>query len=134
MPLTGNGKIDRRALATRVALRRNEVRRQPKRDSVEEQIAALWCELLDVETVGIDDNFFELGGHSLLVLPLRDRLQQLFDHEISPVDLFRYPTVATLAHHLGDNDQAASLRSRKGRSQASRQQADAHTAPAKERA
>jgi amino acid adenylation domain-containing protein len=122
MPLTDNGKIDRRALKTAVASSSaSTVRRTPARNATEEQIVALWCEVLGVEAVGVDDNFFELGGHSLLVLPLRDRLEALFGRDISPVDLFRYPTVAMLARHLGDGQSAAPPRKRKGGANSKRQ-------------
>jgi nonribosomal peptide synthetase DhbF len=122
MPLTGNGKIDRRALKAAIApSSASSVRRTPARNATEEQIVALWCEILGVEAVGVDDNFFELGGHSLLVLPLRDRLEALFGRDVSPVDLFRYPTVAMLARHLGDGQSAAPLRKRKGGANSKRQ-------------
>jgi amino acid adenylation domain-containing protein len=125
MPLTGNGKIDRAALVALAPARASVVRRAPARNSAEEQIIELWCEVLGVEHVGADDNFFELGGHSLLVLPLRERLEQVFAREVSPVDLFRYPTVAALARHLGGDDgpSAAPLRQRKGGTRARRKSA-----------
>ena len=57
-----------------------------------------------------------MGGHSLLVLPLSDRLQELFGRQISPVDIFRYPTIAALARHLGgDGGATTARRKRKGR-------------------
>ena len=121
MPLTDNGKVDRRALAAITPA--STKRRAPARDSTEEQIAALWCEVLEIDQVDADDNFFELGGHSLLVLPLRERLEKLFDRQVSPVDLFRYPTVAALARHLGGNGQAKEpARKRKGGARIRRQQ------------
>ena len=121
MPLTDNGKVDRRALAAITPA--STKRRAPARDSAEGQIAALWCEVLEIDQVDADDNFFELGGHSLLVLPLRERLEKLFDRQVSPVDLFRYPTVAALARHLGGNGQAKEpARKRKGGARTRRQQ------------
>ena len=59
------------------------------------------------------------------MLPLRERLEQVFSREVSPVDLFRYPTVAALARHLGGDDgpSAAPLRQRKGGTRARRKSA-----------
>jgi amino acid adenylation domain-containing protein len=125
IPLTNNGKVDRAALAALAPAQASVVRRAPARNSAEEQIIGLWCEVLGVEHVGADDNFFELGGHSLLVLPLHERLEQVFAREISPVDLFRYPTVAALARHLSGDDgsSVAPLRQRKGGTRARRKSA-----------
>ena len=120
MPLTENGKVDRMALPA--PARSGSADRAPARTEAEKQIAALWCDLLEVTEVGADDNFFDLGGHSLLVLPLRDRLQELFGRQASPVDIFRYPTVAALARYFGDDEQASTQRrKRKGGAGAQRQ-------------
>jgi acyl carrier protein len=59
---------------------------------------------LAVEQVGIDDNFFELGGHSLLVIQVQQALQSSLNREIAVIDLFKYPTVRSLAQYL--NQQA----------------------------
>ena len=99
LPLTSNGKVDRKALPPLVGVRGGSPLLSPRND-VERRIAALWCELLQRDAVGIDDNFFEIGGHSLMVLPLRERLLAEFSVPLSPVDLFRYPTVAALAQFL----------------------------------
>jgi len=63
--------------------------------------------LLEVERVGVDDNFFELGGHSLLVIPQRDRLQALYGRPLSPVDIFRLPTVAAQARFMTQDGNAS---------------------------
>ncbi|MCX7177460.1 MAG: AMP-binding protein [Proteobacteria bacterium] len=122
MPLTGNGKVDRAALplpeGSRSELSASFV--DPGNDA-ERHIAGVWRELLDVERVGAEDNFFELGGHSLLVLPLRDRLQALFGRAISPVDIFRLPTVASQARFLTGAETAPASDSDDARRQAQRQ-------------
>lgn len=101
LPLNNNGKVDRAALPLPDNLRNDtSAGFVDARNDAERKIAAIWRELLAVERVGVDDNFFELGGHSLLVIPLRDRLQQLFDRNLSPVEIFRLPTVATQARFL----------------------------------
>jgi acyl carrier protein len=60
----------------------------------------LWQELLGLERVGIHDNFFDLGGHSLLLIEMQSRLQEVFQRDIPIIELFKYPTVSTLARHL----------------------------------
>jgi acyl carrier protein len=56
---------------------------------------------LSVEAVGIHDNFFEMGGHSLLVVNAQSQIRQHLGVDLSMVDLFRYPTLSTLAAHIG---------------------------------
>jgi aryl carrier-like protein len=101
LPLTQNGKIDRRALpAPDAAAAGPAARYVAPRGELERAIAGLWQELLHVERVGIHDNFFDLGGHSLLMVSVRDRLRERLGHDCSLVDLFRHGTVAGLAAFL----------------------------------
>jgi acyl-CoA synthetase (AMP-forming)/AMP-acid ligase II len=75
LPLTANGKVDRRALpspAERVKRREHVAPRTP----VEEKIARIWAEMLGVPRVSVEDDFFALGGHSLLAIPLMYRIQR----------------------------------------------------------
>ena len=67
---------------------------------MERSIAALWQDVLQIGSAGVHDNFFDLGGHSLLVIQVQSRLQELLDRDVSVVDLFRYPTISSLASHL----------------------------------
>jgi acyl carrier protein len=97
LPLTPNGKINRRALPAPDGVRQpDETYVQPRTDT-ERRIAAIWCEVLGVQTVGVEDNFFDLGGHSLLVVKLHGRLRAELGGELTVVDIFRFPTVAALA-------------------------------------
>ncbi len=110
LPLTPNGKLDRRALpAPEQARPDQEGTFVAPRNEVEGKIAAAWQETLGLERVGIDDNFFDLGGHSLLLVRLHSRLQELLGAELSLVDLFRFPTVASLAQFL-DGGSVAEMR------------------------
>ncbi|HEY3869745.1 MAG TPA: amino acid adenylation domain-containing protein [Actinocrinis sp.] len=95
IPLTANGKLDRRALPSEDT---NTVAasREP-RNSYEEKLCALFAELLGLEKVGIDDNFFVLGGHSLLATRLSVRVRSQFDIDIPIRTIIKYPTVAELA-------------------------------------
>ncbi len=101
LPLTRNGKVDRRALpAPDAAATVREAAGAVLQTDAERAIAAAWREVLGVEEVGLDDNFFDLGGHSLLLARLRSRLRENFPREVSVVVLFRYPTVRSLAEYL----------------------------------
>ena len=95
MPLTANGKLDRRALPQPDP----EANRQhyvAPRNELESSLAAIWCAVLNVQQVGLDDNFFELGGDSILSIQVVSRARQAGIH-FSPRDLFQHQTVQTLA-------------------------------------
>ena len=99
MPLTPNGKVDRRALAARAAPPvTGDVPRRP-RNELEQTIAQIWRDVLELEEIDVTDNFFDLGGHSLLMLRAHTRLRGLLG-ELPLLDLFRHPTVESLARHL----------------------------------
>ena len=96
MPLTSNGKLDRKALpAPDGGAYASRAYEAPAGD-VEMTIAAIWRELLKVERVGRNDNFFELGGHSLLVVVALERLRRVGLH-VDAGDLFASPTLSSLA-------------------------------------
>ncbi|HYG63468.1 MAG TPA: amino acid adenylation domain-containing protein, partial [Thermoanaerobaculia bacterium] len=104
-PLTPNGKVDRKALPAPELVRREGPREAP-RSEVERAVAAVWKEVLGIPEVGLHDNFFDLGGHSLLAAQVHARLLRSLGRDLSLVDLFRYPTVATLARHLSPEEAA----------------------------
>ncbi|MCU0490007.1 MAG: amino acid adenylation domain-containing protein [Chloroflexaceae bacterium] len=101
MPLTPNGKVDVRRLPapSDAHLERSAAFLAP-RSELEHQIAAVWQAALKVEHVGIHDNFFELGGHSLLLVQVHSELRASYP-QLTLIDMFRHPTVGTLAAHLG---------------------------------
>ncbi len=66
----------------------------------EQRIAAIWCDVLGVERVGLHDNFFDLGGNSLIGLQVLARLKKAFHMQIPAVALFEAPTVSALAKYL----------------------------------
>ncbi len=113
LPLGPTGKVDRRALPAPAALERAETPQEAPRTGLEERIAAVWREVLEVERVGLNENFFDLGGHSLLMARVHGRLQEELGRKVSMVELFQYPTVATLAAHLGGEAKGHRVRRRK---------------------
>ncbi|MBL9090371.1 MAG: LLM class flavin-dependent oxidoreductase [Planctomycetaceae bacterium] len=102
LPLTPNGKIDRKALpALELAPAASTAEFVAPENEIEQKIAALWQDLLGREQIGVDDNFFDLGGHSLLVVRMHRQLSQAVSVPVALTDLFRFPTIRTLAAHLG---------------------------------
>jgi amino acid adenylation domain-containing protein len=98
LPLTAVGKLDRLALPA--PSRRAAVPAWPAMRTVtEEQVAAIWRELLKRDDFGPDDNFFEVGGHSLLLIRVHSRLLPSTP-ALSVLDLFQYPTLRTLAARI----------------------------------
>jgi acyl carrier protein len=101
LPRDRNGKLDRRALPAPGAARPDlAAAYAAPRTELERRVAAVWGEVLGLESVGIEDSFFELGGNSLGAVRLRSRLEKALEREVSVVALFRHPTVAALAAHL----------------------------------
>ncbi|MCP5153994.1 MAG: amino acid adenylation domain-containing protein [Ectothiorhodospiraceae bacterium] len=107
MPLNPNGKIDRAALPAPAGERQLETEAVAPRDDLERRIAAVWGDLLGIEHVGVNDSFFDLGGNSLLLVRIRHALGAQLGREVAMTDLFRFPTVAELASHLGRDAQGS---------------------------
>lgn len=100
MPLTVSGKIDKKALpspADRPDAGNDYVH---PRNNTEQRLAAIWKELLEIDKVGINDNFFDLGGHSLKALTLIHRIQKEFRKEVPLREIFRTPTIRSIALFL----------------------------------
>ncbi len=101
-PLTPNGKVDRAALPKPTAARLEQGGEflAPQTET-ERTIAGVLQELLQVEQIGIHDNFFDLGLHSLSAVQAQQKLQELLRREVPVVELFKHPTVESLAKALG---------------------------------
>ncbi|MDZ7342104.1 MAG: non-ribosomal peptide synthase/polyketide synthase, partial [candidate division KSB1 bacterium] len=102
MPLTPNGKIDRKALPApdqeSAAVSATEY--VAPRTPTEEKLARIWSQVLGVEKIGVNDNFFELGGHSLLATQLVSRIRDEFEIELPLRSIFEVPFVAELAKKI----------------------------------
>ncbi|MGH8079833.1 MAG: amino acid adenylation domain-containing protein, partial [Lysobacter sp.] len=101
LPLTHNGKLDRRALPAPDGDAFAQRSYQEPQGEVETALAKLWAELLHVERVGRQDHFFDLGGHSLLAMRLLSRIGQRLQLSASLPDLFSHPVLSDFARTLG---------------------------------
>jgi len=97
MPLGANGKIDRKALPEPDMTGQSDRAYIAPRNPVEEALADIWKEVLDIDRVGVADNFFELGGHSLLAVQVLSRLRRAFGIEVPLRRLFEASTIEALA-------------------------------------
>ncbi|MCP4157182.1 MAG: amino acid adenylation domain-containing protein, partial [bacterium] len=101
IPLTPNGKIDRKKLSQ---FDPSDIK--PSTEYVEpqtvneKQITEIWREVLETNKIGIDDNFFEIGGNSLNILRVHNKLKEILKIEIPVALLFRFTTIHSLAQHL----------------------------------
>ncbi|UFH28619.1 non-ribosomal peptide synthase/polyketide synthase [Pseudomonas sp. CIP-10] len=98
-PLTANGKLDRKALPKADASLLQQGYRAPGSE-LEQQLAAIWQDVLKLEQVGLDDHFFELGGHSLLAVSVVSRVQLELGLSLTPQLIFQHPTLASFAEQL----------------------------------
>jgi len=109
LPLTPNGKVDRKALPPPESAPAPADRAYSVPESeLEQTLAKIWQESLNVPRVGLEDNFFDLGGHSLLVVQVLSKLREATGRQIPITDVFRYPTVRSLARALGGESSAQS--------------------------
>ena len=99
LPMTVNGKVDRRALPAPKKDLAQAGYMAPRND-FERRLCELWQALLNVERVGIQDNFFELGGNSLLITKLGARIYETTGMSVTVMDLYANPTIASFAEAM----------------------------------
>ena len=102
MPLTANGKIDRKALPDPEGSIQ-EKQHVSARNETEIKLAEMWMDVLELDDIGVDDDFFELGGHSLLAVRLISAIRKGFGMELPINDIFDYPTISLLAARLSED-------------------------------
>ncbi|MFC7468931.1 phosphopantetheine-binding protein [Actinomadura keratinilytica] len=109
IPLTVNGKVDRRALPAPEFTPTGAAYTEPRTDT-ERALCAIWAEVLGADRVGVDDDFFGLGGDSISSLKVTSRARTVLGTPLSPRALFDHPTVARLAAEIdggeGEEDAA----------------------------
>ncbi|KQU89317.1 non-ribosomal peptide synthetase [Variovorax sp. Root318D1] len=98
LPLNANGKVDRKALPEPAFA--SELAYEAPQGHVAQTVAGVWSEVLQVEQVGQHDNFFDLGGHSLLLIRAHRLLEDRLQAAIPVVNLFKYPTIESLAQWI----------------------------------
>ncbi|TRX33010.1 amino acid adenylation domain-containing protein [Flavobacterium sp. ZT3R18] len=107
LPLTSNGKIDRKALP--VITGEDLIRKEyiAPRNETEQNLTIIWQELLSLDQIGVTDNFFELGGHSLVVAQVINRIHKQLNKSVSFKDFFSNPTIESLGEYLSNNEYLA---------------------------
>jgi amino acid adenylation domain-containing protein len=105
LPLTASGKIDRAALPPpgREGPAGTATDEAPE-GQAERLVLATWREVLGRPRFAATDNFFEVGGHSMAIVEVQSRLERLLGRQIPVVDLFRFPTIRSLAQHLASSE------------------------------
>ncbi|MFN7415108.1 MAG: non-ribosomal peptide synthase/polyketide synthase [Dolichospermum sp.] len=108
LPITPNGKIDRRTLPAADLHSEIADKFVAPRNPIEEKLALIWTQVLRLEQVGIDDNFFAFGGHSLLATQVISRLQEAFKISLPLRYIFESPTVAQLSEVISSQLETSS--------------------------
>jgi acyl carrier protein len=104
IPLTGNGKVDRRKLDSLGKKLGSGARHVAPTSAGEFLVADAWKEILKLDEVGIYDNFFDLGGTSLDMIRLNVKLTEMFNREIPIIAMYRYTTIDSFARFLEGGD------------------------------
>jgi len=111
VPLTPNGKVDRKALPELGDVLSDSESYQHPRDEVEARLAKIWEEVLETRPIGIRDKFFDLGGHSLLAVRLVSRIEEEFSRTVRVASIFQAPTIEELAGIIREDTKRAEPKS-----------------------
>jgi len=100
LPMTSSGKVNRNGLPDIVD--NDLIRRQyvAPRNEIEEKLAAIWSEVLDIEKIGVEDDFFELGGHSLKLIKLYELIKKDVSQDVNVTHLFSMTTIQLQAQFI----------------------------------
>ena len=105
LPLTANGKVNRRALPVPDEQQTETATAyEPPQSDVEQTLATIVQDVLQVDGIGIHHNFFDLGGNSVHVVQILNRLRDTFKREIPITEIFRHPTISMLAGYLNQTE------------------------------
>jgi amino acid adenylation domain-containing protein len=112
LPLTSNGKIDKKALPDFNAEEQLKDKYVAPRNESERVLAEIWQQVLKLNSIGINDNFFDIGGHSLMAVQIMTKIENRIGKKFPIAILFKYPTVEALAEFIrNDHDAAANWKS-----------------------
>jgi hypothetical protein len=112
LPRSSNGKVDRKALPAPGASRPNlTVDYAPPRSRLEQVVAGVWRQSLNLDKVGVHDNFFDLGGNSLLMAQAHSQLRGLIGRDFPLVKLIEHPTISSLAAYLAEERESGTAQS-----------------------
>ena len=100
LPLTLNGKVDRKLLSDRAIEPLPSVATIPRQNSVLAQISQIWTDILNIETINIHAGFFDMGGNSVLGNTLVNMVREKLDPNFSITRLFKYNTIAKLSTYI----------------------------------
>ncbi len=96
IPLSQNGKIDRKALPEPGGEMLTRTEYVAPKNEAEDRLVNIWHEVLGTEKIGVEDNFFEIGGNSMLLIQAHSRINSVYPSKVSVADLFTYPTISKL--------------------------------------
>jgi len=111
MPLTTNGKLDRKALDSYGTRLGTGIEFVEPGNELEKIIAGIWQDVLKLEKVSVNDSFFEVGGNSLSIVRVNSSLKKAVDRAVPLVEMFRFPTIRSLAQYLEEGETDESQRS-----------------------
>ncbi|MCK4258179.1 MAG: amino acid adenylation domain-containing protein [Halanaerobiales bacterium] len=104
IPLTFNGKVDRRALPAPDGNIITSGEYVAPRNEIEEKLVTLWAEILQIKNIGVNDKFFEIGGNSLKIMRLTSLINKEFNTNLKVTELFKYTTISEMATLLGADE------------------------------
>lgn len=107
MPLTPNGKINRKALPEPDRISLTGAERQKPQNELEERLADIFKEILNTDILGVTENFFDLGGNSLSAMILSLRINKEFNTEVSLTNIFTMSTIRQLANYINQKENKA---------------------------
>ncbi|WP_276485401.1 MupA/Atu3671 family FMN-dependent luciferase-like monooxygenase [Paraflavitalea pollutisoli] len=102
LPLTANGKVDRKRLPAPEMTVRAEHAFVSPRNAIEQQLVQVWQELLGRDQIGVTDNFFDLGGNSIRIVKMVSLVNKMGGKRLSVASAFRFPTISVLAAYLSE--------------------------------